>query len=410
MVSVRPFQFSGLPKLTRSDVALYGTFYPFLRPQVWDTSFLAQLSADLSETLHADVTLTAQPRVCVSAEEALLSTASTGCYVLLRLGGTQHVVVCEIDGPFAMVLVDHLLGGHGDVVPFLRPLTDIENGLLSFVVLKILDALKQGSQAGVKSSSNAVTLMGLASKSEEIAPHFQASSHFFTCAYHCTVGARSGTVRLHVSTACITHHFGEALGGSSSDVLPLEQGLSFLAEDSHDVRFEITHLDLTSQDIAQLEAGDIVVLEHANITKSVVGIEGQAVLRVGLGKHGAVHGRVSVEGEDTLFYVERIEHVREPAEVHMSFPLDNHEDGSESHNPATEGLLEDMSQTVGVELARMRMNTAQLAKLRVGQVVRLPRNPLDPVDIVVNGKVYARGELVDVEGELGVRLTQVAGR
>ncbi len=62
-----------------------------------------------------------------------------------------------------------------------------------------------------------------------------------------------------------------------------------------------------------------------------------------------------------------------------------------------------------VELGRIRMNAAQVVRLKKGQILRLPRAPGDPVDLVVNGKVLARGELVDVEGELGVRLVQIVG-
>ena len=50
-----------------------------------------------------------------------------------------------------------------------------------------------------------------------------------------------------------------------------------------------------------------------------------------------------------------------------------------------------------------------MIRLREGQILRLPRAATDPVDLVVNGRVFARGQLVEVEGELGVRILQLAG-
>ena len=46
--------------------------------------------------------------------------------------------------------------------------------------------------------------------------------------------------------------------------------------------------------------------------------------------------------------------------------------------------------------------------LHGGQILRLGRGPSDPVDLVVNNRVFARGELIEVDGELGVRLVQLA--
>lgn len=75
----------------------------------------------------------------------------------------------------------------------------------------------------------------------------------------------------------------------------------------------------------------------------------------------------------------------------------------------TQGLLRDVEAPVVVELGRIRMNAAQVTRLRAGQLLRIPRGPNDPVDLVVNGKLFARGELIEVDGDLGVRLLQVAG-
>lgn len=75
----------------------------------------------------------------------------------------------------------------------------------------------------------------------------------------------------------------------------------------------------------------------------------------------------------------------------------------------TEGLLRDVPAPLVVELTRLRMNTSQVIRLKQGQILRLPRSPSDPVNLVVNGKLFARAELVDVDGEIGVRLLELVG-
>lgn len=90
---------------------------------------------------------------------------------------------------------------------------------------------------------------------------------------------------------------------------------------------------------------------------------------------------------------------------------DEQEETSEDQDnlPETEGLLRDVAAPVVVELGRIKMNVSQVARLRAGQVLRLPRGANDPVDLVVHGKLFARGELIEVDGELGVRLMQIVG-
>ena len=62
---------------------------------------------------------------------------------------------------------------------------------------------------------------------------------------------------------------------------------------------------------------------------------------------------------------------------------------------------------VRLEVGALEMSAAEWAALRPGDVVQSGRRLDDPVILRAGGREIARGELVDVEGELGVRITQV---
>jgi flagellar motor switch protein FliN/FliY len=49
-----------------------------------------------------------------------------------------------------------------------------------------------------------------------------------------------------------------------------------------------------------------------------------------------------------------------------------------------------------------------LGRLAPGSLVELSRQPDDPVEILINGRLVARGEVVVVAGNYGVRVTEVA--
>jgi flagellar motor switch protein FliN/FliY len=62
---------------------------------------------------------------------------------------------------------------------------------------------------------------------------------------------------------------------------------------------------------------------------------------------------------------------------------------------------------LSVEIGRARMSVGETLELREGSVVTLDRMAGEPVDLLVNGKPIARGEVVVIDEQFGLRLTQV---
>ena len=70
-------------------------------------------------------------------------------------------------------------------------------------------------------------------------------------------------------------------------------------------------------------------------------------------------------------------------------------------------LLLDVTLRVTVELGRTRMKLSQILELQHGSVVELDRLAGDPVDVFVNDRMVAHGEVVVVDDKFGVRITQM---
>jgi len=70
-------------------------------------------------------------------------------------------------------------------------------------------------------------------------------------------------------------------------------------------------------------------------------------------------------------------------------------------------LLMDVSLRVTVELGRTLMQLRQVLDLQQGSVVELERLAGDPVDVFVNDRLMARGEVVVVDDKFGVRITEL---
>jgi len=62
---------------------------------------------------------------------------------------------------------------------------------------------------------------------------------------------------------------------------------------------------------------------------------------------------------------------------------------------------------IAIELGRTELMIDEILNLGKGSVVSLNQFAGDPVDLVDNGRLIARGELVIIEGKFGVRLSEV---
>ena len=65
---------------------------------------------------------------------------------------------------------------------------------------------------------------------------------------------------------------------------------------------------------------------------------------------------------------------------------------------------------MSVELGRCTMSIAELLALGEGAVVALEAAVSAPLDVYANGRLFARGEVVEIEERFGLRLTEIAGR
>jgi flagellar motor switch protein FliN/FliY len=69
--------------------------------------------------------------------------------------------------------------------------------------------------------------------------------------------------------------------------------------------------------------------------------------------------------------------------------------------------LHDVPVELAVEIGRTRMTIGETLALGPGSIITLNRLAGEPVDLLVNGKPIARGEVVVIDEEFGLRVTEV---
>ena len=75
--------------------------------------------------------------------------------------------------------------------------------------------------------------------------------------------------------------------------------------------------------------------------------------------------------------------------------------------PPNIARLMDVNLSVTVELGRTKQTLEHVLNLGEQSLVELDKQVGDPIDILVNGKIFARGEVVTVSENFGVRITEL---
>jgi len=77
--------------------------------------------------------------------------------------------------------------------------------------------------------------------------------------------------------------------------------------------------------------------------------------------------------------------------------------------PSNLNLVLDVPVSLTIELGSCQLPLQEVLELNIGSVVQLDKPADAPVELSVNGKLIARGEVVVVEDRFGVKITEVIG-
>ncbi len=468
--SVRPYQFRNLEKIPYRHLVLMQRL-DWLLPKVVHSADLGQSVRDrLHELFDEDVRLCVDYVHLVGAKSLRKLVPDHSFVGVVTTSAHAPRGLVEIELSFAHSIVDLLLGAAGSDAVALRPLTEIEQGVLSYVVLESFRAISPTPEPG----RPRLRLEQVAESTEEALSVFADEKAVALIEFKALIGNSAGYLRMLLPGSMIQKALPPEDGSARRErtLRHLQQRIGWLSTARSWLRAEIGGTELTGADLAGLRSGDVLLLD-ALTTACHKGENGTATLRVGRGRVG--HVEASVELADGSYQATVTEVViSPPGDVNTPLEADDEDDtgdlgfaddggegddfpdeegfedeapGDEQdewsdeeperdvYGPTTPGvlnpweedertsvsakvtdttrqdaaeLLNDVPLHVAVELARVPVTAEQIVSLHVGKILELGTAPGDPVNLSVNGKVVARGELVEVEGQLGVRILTLA--
>ncbi|SNS71947.1 flagellar motor switch protein FliN/FliY [Geodermatophilus pulveris] len=170
-------------------------------------------------------------------------------------------------------------------------------------------------------------------------------------------------------------------------------------------------------------SGDVVLVVSAEVVEALANspvgpMDVAAALRPALEAAAATLGRVRVDAERTEEPDAALDGLRDKGmfvavpllaggatveavlALQVTLPRPREQRGSLD-------LLRHVAMEVTVEIGRTRMTVGELLSLAPGEVVELDRAASAPADLLVNGTLIARGEVVVVDEDFGLRISEI---
>ncbi|MBK7860058.1 MAG: type III secretion system cytoplasmic ring protein SctQ [Archangiaceae bacterium] len=423
----KPFRWGNLEKVTR----LQGQLVRRLEWMLPSVSSSGDVSAEVGERLHQlleeQVQLTGDYVHVVPTRNLRRYIGDPTFLAVLAPQPNKTRGFLEIELSLAHAAIDMLLGGAGEAISP-RPLTDIEEGVMTYVILETLKALapsidpalpKLRYEGVCRNFEEAVQLMG----DEQYVAVVQLKANF---------GSHSGYLRLFVPQAVLSlaNPPGDAAVRRARRAADAKAHITRLSAVKTWLRAEIGTVQISAEELQQIRERDVVLVDNLT-AQPHKGEGGTARLKVGAGLHGWLEAEVVVQNDQYQAKITALTTGEGEGPVEALEELQDDDKSvagaDESTNPGTdprgreakvdetlkgsEGaeLLNDIPLQVAVELARVPISAEEVVALKVGQVIDLNRVAGEPIDLSVNGKIVARGELVEVDGNLGVRVLSLAG-
>jgi flagellar motor switch protein FliN/FliY len=141
---------------------------------------------------------------------------------------------------------------------------------------------------------------------------------------------------------------------------------------------------------------------------------GGGVASAAMASRRPVSGGVGSTGDDVQFLLEQAEQaiasINQPSEIPggaTPFQFRDLNSSPPSADKASLDLLRDVELDLRIELGRTQMELEQVLMLRRGSVVTLDKLAGDPVDVFVNGRLIARGEVLVLNDNFCVRVAEL---
>ena len=274
--------------MARGEASLLNALHRFF-PSDLPKKLGEAVTALLSQELGAACSVELEKLTSSEVTPYVQTLTKQGVVIVLGLASHEERGFCEIDLFFAHALIDRLLGGEGEPLKTLRPLTEIEQGVFSYLVLKILSVLYDLCGESPRAHFR---LQEFCSSPQEVTRFIAPQSRLMILYWKVQVGMLTGSVRLVFPAAFIQKNFSPPLETSILEASSFAKSLQALGFIRTRLWADAGRSSVRQSELAGLKEGDVVLLDQAEVSLHDGKVVGHVNLRVGTGENSSFHGKI----------------------------------------------------------------------------------------------------------------------
>jgi type III secretion protein Q len=371
----QPYRYEQLTHVSRSEVVRLRTLVRAL-PAAADPRVLHEAGALLGAALG--MRPLAPELVAGEALRASLPDPLCALSLVLEAEARPWPLWLELPLPAAAVLVDRTLGGDGRALPALgRALDELSAGVLGYLAARLCAAGDRGLRVrAIESNRDAFLPIG-------------RHSPWLVWPLALTLdGARLAVARVLLPEPSATAL--ARLGAASTARPP-----PVLAELVVPVCAHAGRVSLRRAELAAVEPGDAIVPDCCRLARDASGRYSGEIELHAVGSRNAFSCRL----DGTALTLERASYCGEGTMTETKSMSSSGEGANE--------LAADAPIELCLELARFSLPLRELSALRPGEVLSTGSAVGAVVTLSASGRPVARGELVEIEGEVGMRVLEL---
>lgn len=405
------------------------------------TDFSEKLPRHLSESLENLLILPPEygiellPLVTkeINRAEDFLPVSNHSWWLGISVEQSEAEFAVEIDNAFAVWLVDAMLGEKVSEQVTLRHLTKTETMVLEFLLLNLVYEANKSVQSPIFKIRSLERQMPV--WFADARANFTKGDSILAASWQIVHGLLPSIVRIYLLPEALKSLAAE---NSLLNSAPRRDDWRRFQNQTKDARARIAlgQIELTLSELASLETGDVALLENNNLTIFGGNLFGRAEIFLGDGENMKISGEIlspeaaspeafeengaSIDNKILVksfsanqkwkFVVTGLSETENPTEFGQTM-AETDENLSDETGAQTSGgnalAVENLALTLRVELEARRLTLAEIADLRENQILELGVSPTDSVNLLIENRVVGRGELVEIEERLGVRIKKL---
>ncbi len=217
-------------------------------------------------------------------------------YSVLAVIGAEPLpgkIILNIDSSLVFLLIDRLLGGNGEPMVESRPLTETEQGVLQYFIMQVLSQIWKAGGSAADAHFRFERFMFDPVRSMDVIGEREKTA----CVnFKIGIGELGGFLKIFIPEQTLSAVSAKAQKRiEESDIEAMPKRAANFDYLRTTIWADAGRVNVNPDEIAQIEPGDVILLDETGLDFSNGVIAGEVELRVGKGEEGSI--KASVEGE-----------------------------------------------------------------------------------------------------------------